>query len=1448
MADNVIGIKFGVAGEGSISGESGKLIKSQLEQIAKAVNLQVKVNINKTHFKKQINDLKSQLSEALGNLNVNIGTPGGRKAGAPGGGNVGSNASNTEKLDFNTLKSSLDKLYKIKQQAETAFKKGQVNTAAELANTADGLDASYNQQLMRARELGVINDEQFKQLIEQEQALIRMHTARTKDADAIARQREEQEKLAQAQKAAKTVEGQQSAWNGLYANAERLLQREDYLIQNNKKAAESAEKLRKAMAAGFDPTKPEQSAQNVKNLRTALKEVDAELAKIGTEADTFGFKIKKAFKTKVVQNLAYALLALVGNASRQVYNNVLELDKAVTDLQIATGGTREETKELVKDYAKLAQELGATVTQVTAAADTWLRQGYEVAEVNTLIKNTLMLSKLGQLDSSEAAKALTSAMKGYNVSVEESIKIVDKFTAVDMEAAVSAGDIATAMSETAVSAESAGVSMDRLIGYIATVSEVTQDGAESVGTFYKTMFARMSNIKAGRFVDDETGESLNDVASVLNEVGVSLFDTEGQFRSFEDVLDEVGEKWNDLNKTEKAAIATAMAGTRQQEKFRVLMENYSSAMNFSEVAANSSGTATAKYNSAYMESIEAKLESLKAKWQEFSQNLLDSELVKFFVDALSGIVDIFNGVIGNLDTIAMLIPIIGVLITIHIVDKFKDVKKGVVGVNKTFSEFFKKTKKGFKTFVKEGGLAELIATIASLGVNWLSTSESVSGGVATIIVAIGLLATAITIAILKAATSFKALKSIPIIAIITVALSAIMALISGINILANADKNALKAAKEYAKERQEAVQETIEKTEELKGLTEEYIDLIGNKTNFLDLDKSTRERILEIQAEINTAVSDEQKGIDLINGNLQEKSGLLDEILRKQEESALKDAQSSYQAQKSAMSASFDKNGKFIPTKTIDDIEGWGWDLWDGNVVFERGTDAAEHADQIAAVFGKQKTLTGYASGNLFDDKWEIGIDEGSDLTQVAKDWKAALDKVKADGLIVTSQDQRLYDMLYAYYQEEILPLVEGVDDAALQVGQAQLPLLAREAAAKFDPQENIEGFEKELVTQMTAAMADYGLSEEQISSLVKTYLLSNYYDEYTQGTAGEIKYSFDTILEAVSEGYDALKSAIEDMDELGIISGDTIKDIIENYPELLKYLELTEEGYKVAEGAMDSFLAAMKEKYGIGENESTWNAVIATLFASDEIETWIEEQEKIKEAYEGQLDKQKELIDIRKDLLKTYKEEVKYQEQLAQKQRAVADLRTKLALARLDTSAAGKARVRELEKELEESEDELDDFTLENAIEKITQQMEDGYSEYEKFIQKQIDRIETAINNAAGNYKNGNVVEVPEHHTGGFVGGVELQSNEEFAKLMKGEFVVTPAQMSRFMGETLPTMVGGGTGGEVNYNAPLITIKCDSITKETVPEVEKIVNEAVNKIKTEIDSAFSRTGFKKKI
>lgn len=235
-----------------------------------------------------------------------------------------------------------------------------------------------------------------------------------------------------------------------------------------------------------------QSAEgSVGDLKNKYDELRNVIHESGADVETWGDKFKKTFAGKVRSALAATITGTITKYLREIYTSVVEIDKAVVNLQIATGKSRSEVQGLIKDYAQLAKQLGATVADIAESANTWLRQGYSAEEANTLIANSTMLAKLGQMESAEAATALTSAMKGYNVTVEDSIGIIDKFTAVDMDAAASAGDIATAMSETATSARIAGVSMDRLIGYIATVKEVTQDGAESVG---KRIAQQYSNV------------------------------------------------------------------------------------------------------------------------------------------------------------------------------------------------------------------------------------------------------------------------------------------------------------------------------------------------------------------------------------------------------------------------------------------------------------------------------------------------------------------------------------------------------------------------------------------------------------------------------------------------------------------------------------------------------------------------------------------------------------------------------------------------------------------------------------------------------------------------------------------------------------------------------------------------------------------------------------------
>ena len=388
---------------------------------------------------------------------------------------------------------------------------------------------------------------------------------------------------------------------------------------------------------------PNFNTDSIKTYRRQLVELMNESRDAGVELESTGQRLSRLFGQHLSTAVAMAAIHTLRRVLQQTYQNVVELDKALVNLQVSSGKSRVELRSLMTEYSSFARELGATTVEVTQAADSWLRQGYELSDVETLIRDSMMLSKLGKIDSAEATKALTSTMKGYKIAVSDASTIVDKFSTVDMNAAVSAGELATAMAECAVGADLSGISIDRLTGYLARVLETTQDGAESVGVFFKTLIARMSNIKSGKLVDPETQEDLSDVERVLKNNGITLRDNADQFRNFGDILDEVAAKWKTWSNVTQAAVAVAFSGTRNQEKFKVLMEGYDEALGYADIAANSTGNATQKY-AAYLEGVEAHLNKLTAAFEKLSQTILSSDLVTRGIDFLTTVVDALQSI------------------------------------------------------------------------------------------------------------------------------------------------------------------------------------------------------------------------------------------------------------------------------------------------------------------------------------------------------------------------------------------------------------------------------------------------------------------------------------------------------------------------------------------------------------------------------------------------------------------------------------------------------------------------------------------------------------------------------------------------------------------------------------------------------------------------------------
>lgn len=359
--------------------------------------------------------------------------------------------------------------------------------------------------------------------------------------------------------------------------------------------------------------------------------------------------IKEQVNQYIGYSLSYQIIGMIRQAIQSAIQQIKQLDQTMVNLQIVTGKNRDEVKSLMSDYNKFAKELGSSTQEVASSANEFLRMGYNIQDTNELIKQSMVLSKVGMIDTAQATEYLTSAIKGYKIAAQDASEVVDMATSLDMKYAVSAGYILEAMSRTANSARLAKVSMSELQSMIAVTGEVTQREASVIGEGFKTAFARYGNLKSNVAVTtDMTGldeasadelEKVNDIEKVLNKYGISMREADNRtWRSYSDILKDVGQQWSKYSDYEKNAISTAMFGTRQREIGLTTLENYDRVLAANETATYANGSAMEKFNQ-YLNGVEASVNRLTSAWEGFVQKLSMSGAIKKVYDLLTILIE-----------------------------------------------------------------------------------------------------------------------------------------------------------------------------------------------------------------------------------------------------------------------------------------------------------------------------------------------------------------------------------------------------------------------------------------------------------------------------------------------------------------------------------------------------------------------------------------------------------------------------------------------------------------------------------------------------------------------------------------------------------------------------------------------------------------------------------------
>lgn len=797
-----IGLLFGVLGGGRISGESGALIKSQLDSIVASLNNETNSKQRRVKLNLDVAGTKSSFSTGLKQITNGLS---GQKQFKIKVSEIDATSA------INKLKTQLDAMLRT-IKVDTGFtvtlgSNGASSAVKEISDGAKEAVLSLSEVEAKLKEIGVLNSKQtsdYKEAVyslglnsETEESVheveklrqkyIELQTAindvRVNKANAtqseinnIYRLQSELQELIDKEHERTSNTKSDTTRNSLLKQTLDLLNRiekaqADWTAAATGKSSLEYDKLQKyctelrslieQFKAGELST--ETFKQKLSSVNQKFAESSAAIKSAGENTKTFSERIGGlAGKFSTWFSITQVIMAAV-NALRQMVDAVIDVDTAMTELKKVTDETEDTYIKYLEKATARAKTLGATITDTVTASGDFARLGYDLDEAASLADAALVYKNVGDgiEDISSASESIISTMKAFGVEAENAMFIVDKFNEVGNNFAISSKGVGDALLRSASALAAGNNTLNESIGLITAANSVVQD-ADKVGTTLKTisMFLRAAKTEA-----EEAGESTDGMASSVSELRdellaltggkVDIQIDENTFKSTYQIIKELSEVWGELTDISQANIMEMIGGKRNSNVVAALLSNFQIAEEVVATAQNAAGSALAE-NEKFLESVRGHISEFKATFEELAITLIDSGFVSGVVDLGTGLLNILTSVAKVIDSLGGLKTVLLALISVLVTTKGAVIALAAV---EHLTTFFNKLRTAITNIVQI--IPAAIAAWKSYAAGTISASAAMQASIPVI----GLVLAAITavtagIAYFSTRTADEAEKSI----------------------------------------------------------------------------------------------------------------------------------------------------------------------------------------------------------------------------------------------------------------------------------------------------------------------------------------------------------------------------------------------------------------------------------------------------------------------------------------------------------------------------------------------------------------------------------------------------------------------------------------------------------------------------------------------------------------
>lgn len=343
----------------------------------------------------------------------------------------------------------------------------------------------------------------------------------------------------------------------------------------------------------------------------------------------------------------------------QAYGYSKNLDRSLNEIRIVSEKSAEDMARFAEQANKAAKALSTTTTNYTDASLIYYQQGLTDQEVLDRTETTIKMANVAGTTAETASQQLTAIWNNFYDGSQSLDHYADVMVKLGAATASSSDEISEGIEKFAAVANTVGLSYEYAASALATVTAQTRESASIVGTAFRTLFSRIQGLTQGETLDD--GTTLNKYSQALATVGVQIKDTNGELKGMDEILDNLGSKWNTLAQDQKIALAETVAGVRQWTQLIALMDNWDFFKENLAMAQNADG-ALEQQAEIYAESWEAARDRTKAAAEDIYDSLINpdfyikvDDLITPLLSGTADVIDAMGGMNGVLATSVLLI-------------------------------------------------------------------------------------------------------------------------------------------------------------------------------------------------------------------------------------------------------------------------------------------------------------------------------------------------------------------------------------------------------------------------------------------------------------------------------------------------------------------------------------------------------------------------------------------------------------------------------------------------------------------------------------------------------------------------------------------------------------------------------------------------------------------------